>query len=140
MLTPEAVNLPIGGVVLAIVTIFLPSSVGKSSPEFENKTRWEIFMRFDPIGTAIIIPSIICFLLALQWGGLEYSWSSPRVIVTLVCFGVSIIAWFILQIFQGDNATMPRSVIGQRSVIGATIYALCSSASFSAVVYYLPIW
>lgn len=125
---------------LAIVTIFLPSSVGKTSPELDNKTRWEIFLRFDPIGTATIIPSIICLLLALQWGGLEYPWRSLRVIATLVCFGVSIIGWFILQIFQGDNATIPQSIIRQRTVIGATLYALSSSASFSAVVYYLPIW
>lgn len=29
-------------------------------------------MSFDPIGTAVLIPDVICLLLALQWGGTTY--------------------------------------------------------------------
>ncbi|KUJ07065.1 MFS general substrate transporter [Mollisia scopiformis] len=113
------INLPVGGIALAVVTLFLP------------KSSWlDVFKKFDPIGTALFVSSIICLLLALH----------PRVITTLTCFGVSIIAWAVFQYFQGENATIPKSVLSQRSVVGACLYTMFGAASFSAVVYYLPIW
>ena len=141
MLTGDIVNLPVGAVAMVVVTLCLPKSMGESSPDLRSNTWWQIFQRFDPIGTAIFIPSIICLLLALQWGGSQYPWSNPRVIATFVCFGVSFIAWVIFQYFQGEeNATLSSSILNQRSVIGACLYAIFGSASFTAVVYYLPIW
>lgn len=135
------VNLPVGAVAMAVAAFCLPKSMEKGSTELTNKTWWEIFKRFDPIGTAIFIPSIICLLLALQWGGGQYPWSSPRVIATFTIFGVSFIAWAISQYSQPEeNVTLPRSVLNQRSVIGACLYTFFGSASFSCVVFYLPIW
>ncbi|PVH78006.1 MFS general substrate transporter [Cadophora sp. DSE1049] len=110
------------------------------SPDLKSKTSWEIFKKFDPIGTAIFIPSIICLLLALQWGGGQYEWSSPRVIATFVCFGVTFIACVVIQTMLGEDATVPVSILRQRSVIGACSFMMFGSASFTAVVYYLPIW
>ncbi|KAH7305125.1 major facilitator superfamily transporter [Rhexocercosporidium sp. MPI-PUGE-AT-0058] len=134
------INLPIGAVTLVIVSFFLPNSVGRSSSDLKNKTWWQIFEKFDPIGKAIFIPSIICLLLALQWGGGQYAWSSPRVIVTFTCFGVTFIAWVVVQIHFGEDATVPVSILSQRSVIGACWFSMFGSASFTGVVYYLPIW
>lgn len=31
--------------------------------------------QFDPIGTMLFVPSIVCLLLALQWGGSKYHWA-----------------------------------------------------------------
>ncbi|KAG4436093.1 hypothetical protein IFR05_008413 [Cadophora sp. M221] len=134
------INLPIGAVSLAIVSLYLPNTIGRSSPDIKNKTWSQIFKKFDPIGTAIFIPSIICLLLALQWGGGQYAWSSPRVIVTFTCFGVLFIAWVVVQTRLGEDATVPVSILRQRSVIGACLYTIFGTASFSGVVYYLPIW
>ena len=140
MLNYDVVNLPVGAIAMVVVTLCLPKTMGKSSPELRNKTWWQTFQRFDPIGTALFIPSILCLLLALQWGS-QYPWSSPRVIATFVLFGVSFIAWAIFQYTEGEeNATLPRSVLNQRSVIGACLYSIFGSAAFSGIIYYLPIW
>ena len=45
-----------------------------------------------------------------------------------------------LQYVQGDEATVPWNVIKQRTVAGATMYTLLGTASFTIVVFYLPIW
>ncbi|KAN0119374.1 major facilitator superfamily transporter [Hyaloscypha variabilis] len=117
------INLPVGAIAMVVATICLPKSMGKSSPELENKTWWQTFNHFDPIGTALFIPSVICLLLALQWGS-QYPWSSPRVIATFVVFGVTFIAWALFQYTEcEENATLPRSVLNQRSVIGACFYS-----------------
>lgn len=86
------------------------------------------------------MPAIICLVLALQWGGNQYAWSSPRVIATLVVFAVLFVAWIVLQWFQGEEATVPWSVASQRSVFGASVYTLLGAGAFGIVIQYLPLW
>jgi len=45
-------------------------------------------MRFDPIGTAIFVPCVVCILLPLHWGGTTYAWSDARIVTLFVLFGV----------------------------------------------------
>lgn len=83
---------------------------------------------------------MLMVLVALTWGGQVYPWSDGRIIALFVCFGVSIIAWTVLQYFEGENATLSFQVASQRTVACASIYMLLASAAFSVVVYYLPLW
>lgn len=62
-------------------------------------------MRFDPIGTALFVPAIVCMLLALQWGGTTYPWANGRVIALFVLFGILLITFIGVQIWLGNNAT-----------------------------------
>lgn len=137
------INLPLGAVALGAGVYFLPSDIldrSKDADRLKGLTRWQIIQKFDPIGTVILIPSLVCILLALQWGGQKYSWSDGRVIALLVVFGVTIIAWSALQYCEGEDATVPIQVIKQRSVAFAALYTLFSSGAFTILVYYLPIW
>lgn len=97
-------------------------------------------LRFDPIGTAILVPSLVCLLLALEWGSSIYGWSDGRVIALLVVFGVTIIAWIMLQWYEGDEATVPKSVVSQRTVGCAFVYTFAGAIAFTIVTYYLPLW
>ena len=128
-----------GAAVIVFVVIFLPNTIARSDPSLKDQTWWQIFRRFNPVGTAVLLTSIICLLLALQWGGTQ-DWGSARVIATLVVFGVTIIVWGIMQYVQGEEATVPWTVIKQRTVAGATIYTLLGSSSLTIVIFYLPIW
>ena len=72
--------------------------------------------QFDPLGTALFVPSIICLLLALQWGGTTYPWSDGRIIALFVLFGVLLIAFVAVQIWMGESATgnlMPSKLLKQ---------------------------
>lgn len=62
-------------------------------------------LQFDPIGTILFVPAIICLLLALQWGGITYAWSSGTVVALLVVFAVCIVAFVAVQWCMGENAT-----------------------------------
>lgn len=53
--------------------------------------------QLDIPGATLLIGAITCLLLALQWGGTEYSWSNPRVFGCLIGFGIVLIAFIILQ-------------------------------------------
>ncbi|KAF2758755.1 putative efflux pump antibiotic resistance protein [Pseudovirgaria hyperparasitica] len=134
------INLPLGAIAFAVVWFILPAELGKTPESFKGKRWWEVLYRFDPIGTVLFLGSIISLQLAIQWGGLLYPWSDARVIATLVVFGVLFIIWVLVQWREGDNATVPKDVVTQRSVAGAVLYSMISAGAFTIVVYYMPIW
>ena len=136
-----AVNLPLGAATLLVVAIFLPPIGGKKASIKTDSQSWaKVILRFDPIGTLILVPSVISLLLVLQWGGTTYTWSNPIIVGLFVCFGCSFLLWIGIQWWMGDDATIPSKVIKQRTVICATGYMLFGAAAFIIGVYYLPVW
>ncbi|KAI0144375.1 major facilitator superfamily domain-containing protein [Xylariaceae sp. FL1272] len=131
------INLPIGGLALAVIAIFFPEPDRK----IDAAKGWkDTVMSFDPIGTAVLIPDVIVLLLALQWGGTTYPWSDGRIIALLVLFSVLLITWILLQYFQGDRATVPGRIIRPRSIWSACLFSLASGAVLFVAIYYIPIW
>ena len=130
------INLPIGAVSIFIVLFFLHVP----PPRQASLTAKEKFFRMDPLGNLFFAPSIICLLLALQWGGSTYEWSNGRVIALLVLFGVLLILWIIIQGRSGDNATVPARVFLQRSIMAGFTFSNCIGGVMLAFSYYMPIW
>ncbi|KAF5343441.1 hypothetical protein D9758_011823 [Tetrapyrgos nigripes] len=129
------INLPIGGVTLAVIAVFL------ESPRRHNKVDWrEGLRKFDSWGTLVFIPAIVCLLLALQWGGTKYPWKNGRIIALLVIFGILIIVFIGIQIWKQDDATVPPRIFKQRSILASSWFAFCIGGSFFVMVYYIPIW
>jgi hypothetical protein len=100
ILTSNAVNLPVAVVPVTMILLFLPSKLGKSSDELKDLSLFETIKRFDPLGTILLLGTVISLLLALEWGGSRYSWSSGQVVAPLVVFAVTLVAWLVLQYFQ----------------------------------------
>ncbi|TDZ29181.1 Efflux pump roqT [Colletotrichum spinosum] len=132
------INLPIGVVSLAIM-IFVFQKPPR--PDTGNdKTMLEKFLQVDPLGTVALMPAVICLLLAPQWGGTVYAWSNPRVIILLVLFAVLSVAFIVVQVRSGDNATLPITVILQQSVAAACWFSVCTSGADFTLRQYIPIW
>ncbi|KAE8153034.1 major facilitator superfamily domain-containing protein [Aspergillus avenaceus] len=131
------INLPIGGLSIAVIlfVLRLPSKTEYSGTSISSRIK-----QLDLLGASLLIPAIICLLLALQWGGNKYPWDSSRVIGLFVGFGSMIILFAISQFKLGDRATLPPSILRRRSVLAATSYALFFGGSFFLLVYYLPIY
>lgn len=97
--------------------------------------------QLDPVGTLFFLPSIICLLLALQWGGTTHAWSSWRIILLLTVFSVFLVGFVAVQVVtRNTTATIPARIILQRSVIAGSFFTFCTGSSFMIGVYYLPIW
>jgi MFS family permease len=132
------INLPIGFFTAICVFIFLDTKVGHK-PEFDLRLG-EKLKQFDLLGMAAFIPFIVCLLLALQWGGSAFPWSDGRIIALLVLAGVLLIAFAVIEIRQGDKATVPPSVARNRTVWSSALYMFLLFGSYIAIIYYLPIW
>lgn len=132
-----AVNLPIGGATALALLFFLHLPHTSSTSQ---STWFQTISRFDPIGTLLFTPCIVCLLLALQWGGTQYAWSDGRIIALFVVFGILLIAFVAVQFWVGDNGTVPPRIISNRNIACGCFYSVCVGASFFIMVYYVPIW
>ncbi|OAA55530.1 Major facilitator superfamily domain, general substrate transporter [Niveomyces insectorum RCEF 264] len=131
------INLPIGAVsALFFVVSFTTPARSKAKPA----TLSEKFWHGDPLGTALMMAAIVCFILALQWGGQTRSWGSGSVIGLLVAFGVILILFAGWQLWQGERAMMTPRLLRHRYT---WVSALCSfnfAGAYFIVVYFLPIY
>ena len=103
----------------------------------DQETWWQRILRLDLLGTAMLIPAIICLLLALQWGGTEYAWNSSVVIGLFVGSAVMLGIFVGIQIWKGDKGTLPPRLFKSRDMLCAMMFACFFGASFFPLVYYL---
>ncbi|KAK9319424.1 major facilitator superfamily domain-containing protein [Lipomyces orientalis] len=129
-------NLPIGGFSTVIVLLMLHVP----SPKEASTTWKQQAIKLDPLGSLVFLPSIVCLLLALQWGGTQYAWDSGRIIALLVLFGVLFLTFIGIQLWQRENATIPPRIIAQRSIAAGLTCSICVGATMMVFIYYLPIW
>ncbi|KAK4694245.1 MFS transporter, DHA2 family, glioxin efflux transporter, partial [Lecanoromycetidae sp. Uapishka_2] len=132
------INLPLGGAVLLVHIFFL--HIPKENLERKPTTLHEKVVRLDPIGTFFFLPAIICLLLALQWGGIVYSWSNARIIVLLILFGVCFIVFTGVQRWKGENATVPGRIFFNRSILAGASFSFFTGGAMVTLLYFLPVW
>ncbi|KAF4555296.1 Efflux pump roqT-like protein 2 [Elsinoe fawcettii] len=134
------INLPLGLLTAIFIFFFFhPSSTAGGKRPTVNSWK-EYFIIFDIPGLLVLLPTIICLLLALQWGGSKYPWNDGRIIALLVLFGILALCFAAVQWRMGDNATVPARVLRQRTVGASAWFATMLGGSFFALLYYIPVW
>ncbi|KAF2732367.1 major facilitator superfamily transporter [Polyplosphaeria fusca] len=131
------INLPFGALSAAVVAFVLHLPERK---EGEKLSLVQQLKKLDPIGTALFLPSMICLIMALQWGGTAYAWSNWRIVLLLVLFPVLLAGYVAVQMWKPETATMPMRILTQRTVAFGTFYTSTSIASMLVVTYYIPIF
>lgn len=132
------INLPLGVFTMGVIVIFVRDPPG--DPRLKSLPLTEKIILCDLPGNFTIIPSLLCLLLALQWGGQKYAWDSGRIIALLVLFGVLLIAFIVIEIFTPKTRMVPSRVLRNRSIKFSALFASCSSGGMFVAVTYLPLW
>ncbi|EXF73562.1 hypothetical protein CFIO01_02854 [Colletotrichum fioriniae PJ7] len=132
------INLPLGAIT-ALVVFLLVKPTSDAEPK-QPKSIGAFLNSMDPVGTVLLMPFMVCLLLALQWGGTTYAWSNWRIILCLCLFGVLFLAWLGIQYYRGDDATLPLRLIRQRSVASGMVFMLGINGAVFVIVYYVSIW
>ncbi|KAH8763620.1 major facilitator superfamily domain-containing protein [Diaporthe sp. PMI_573] len=132
------INLPIGGVVLAGLAIFLRVPANSSTYRtLPLKTKLD---NMDPLGSMLIMGAACCLLLALQWGGDAKLWSSADVIgclVGAVSIGTLFLCW---QWKRQERALIIPRVFKRRSVWTGSMSLFFLGAQAYAVPFFLSFW
>ncbi|KAJ5942246.1 hypothetical protein N7516_002414 [Penicillium verrucosum] len=119
------INLPLGGPIVIMCLLFLrvPGHI-KPVPA----TWKEIILQLDLPGFSLLLGSLVCFTLALQWGGQTKAWSFGVVIATLVLWIAFTIMFFIVEGLHGSRAMVPLKLLKPRMTWDNALwcYILCS--------------
>ncbi|KAJ5713427.1 uncharacterized protein N7483_010608 [Penicillium malachiteum] len=99
----------------------------------------EKILQMDLGGTLLLLSALVCYVLALQWGGISLPWSDSKVVGTLVGFLILLIVYGIVQWLQKERAAMIGRLF-RRNVIITMIYIDLLAGTFFLLVYYLPIY
>jgi MFS transporter, DHA2 family, glioxin efflux transporter len=129
---------PIGAVAALGVLIYFDSSLNPPQPE--NLTLYAKVKHLDPVGIVLAMAGITCFILALQYGGVNHAWNSSVVIGlfvgTFLLFAV-LVGW---QLYLGDFAMMPPRLWKTRVLPTTSAFGFFYFGSFIVLLYYLPIY
>ncbi|CAH0020484.1 unnamed protein product [Clonostachys rhizophaga] len=131
------INLPFGGFTILAILLVLREP---KRPELDSIALGKKLQSIDFLGTLLLVPAIVCLLLALQWGGSKYSWSNARIIALLVLFGLLSAAFIAFQHWKGEEATLVLRLLASRSVLAASWYGFCNGGAMTLLVYYIPFW
>ncbi|KFY81392.1 hypothetical protein V500_11456 [Pseudogymnoascus sp. VKM F-4518 (FW-2643)] len=131
------INLPIGGVAAVILVVFfkLPDHVKPAEATFREK-----MLQLDPIGIVLILGAVICYVLALQWGGSTLPWNSSEVIGLFVGFALLLIAFGFNEWWLGERAMLPPRLLKNRYIHQGMAYSFTIAGTYFLVLYYLPIY
>ncbi|PQE08163.1 major Facilitator Superfamily protein [Rutstroemia sp. NJR-2017a BVV2] len=128
-------NLPIGGVALVFLFLFLNVHYDKETHLMDR------LKRIDWIGNIIFVLAMVSILIALSWAGSKYPWSSFRILVPLILGLLGLVGFLAYEASPWCvEPTMPLHLFTNRT--STTAYALTflhSIATISAI-YFLPIY
>ncbi|KAF1951800.1 MFS general substrate transporter [Byssothecium circinans] len=129
-------NLPIAGVTMVIMIIFL---------RFRHKeTSWRQAMtRIDWIGNTLFVASLCSLLVGLVFGGTTFPWSSWRVILPIV---LGSLGWMSFHLYEWkpprfcEEPSIPSRIFGNRTSNAALYIDFVSSMLLQWVAFFWPIY
>lgn len=131
-------DIPLGTLVgTGIFFFFHPTNVNATLQALPTPVR---LAKLDGIGTSTFVTSMVCLIMALQWGGIVYPWSSFRIIDFLTIFGLTLIVWVCYQHYKNNNATIPRRLISQRSIAFASLTSFLMGGAMFSIVHYVSVY
>jgi len=126
------INVPIGIVCLILIIIFFKMPKEKGS-------LLEKIKRIDFSGTFSIIGSLVCILLALNWGGQKYPWSSGIIISLLSVGTVLLIIYIIIECKFAKEPITPPELFKYRNITAPCLTSFFNGTAFLTCVNTLPL-
>ncbi|KAJ2910907.1 hypothetical protein GGI21_000396 [Coemansia aciculifera] len=127
------INLPISGVVLIIVILFLrlPQPTG---------SLWEKLKRVDFLGSAVLIGAVVMLLLALTWGGKDFPWVSAKVLCMLIFSIVLLGVFLVIEWKTSADPTVPIPLFRIRNVCLSVLGQFFMGVGMFVPMFFIPIW
>lgn len=90
-------------------------------------------------GAIILMGSVTCLLLALEWGGTTLAWDDSTIIGLFVGAGILMALFLLYQWRFPEHALIPVSLIKRRSIYCSLIYIFFGGAASTIAEYYVSI-
>lgn len=121
------INLPLGGVALIITTLFL------------RLPDRRIDRSLDYLGAALLVGSVSALLLVSEWGGEEYAWGSPTIV--LLCVATLVLGvLFVLQERCAPEPILPLRLFRNPSFRIATSVSVIVGPAVFGIIVFMPLY
>ena len=130
-------NLCIGGLFAPIWIFILPGFDPRGPQTFSSR-----ICEFDYLGAISSIAVIVCLVMAINFGGVLYSWNSGQIIAMFVLAGSIFITFVLQQVFRfGTTAAhrmFPVSFLKNKEALLLFFLMVSCNAGGFILVYYIP--
>ncbi len=123
------VNLPLGVAAFAILLFLFPNI----------RRRHTLRPKIDFLGAITLLAGVVPLLLALSWGGRDYTWDSP-VIIGLMVFGAAMTATFIWIETRASEPIIPLDLFRQPGVATSVIAVALTAVAMFGTVLFIPLF
>jgi len=113
------INIPFCIIAITCIGLFVKIPIPPGT--FKEKVK-----RIDFLGTLFLIPSIVCLLLSLNWGGTTYKWTSPIILSLISAFVVLISCFLFIEYKIAREPIIPFHLYKYKNL------GICSIMSFMA--------
>jgi EmrB/QacA subfamily drug resistance transporter len=122
------INLPLG-----LAALGMTSNVLKRVP-FHPRPH-----KLDIVGAALMMAAAVVLLLALTWGGRNYSWASLEIVGLLMA---SVLLWvlFAFRLAHAAEPFLPLSVLGNAVVRCAALAGACNMGALVGMTIFVPLY
>jgi EmrB/QacA subfamily drug resistance transporter len=121
------VNLPVGGLALAVILVTMPRRPYRQ----EHSIDW--------LGAAILAAGTTALLLGLVWGGNEYPWSSSEVLVALAAGAVLLVAFGVVE-RRVPEPILPFDLFRNQTVASSVACMALVGAAMFGTISYVPLF
>ncbi|KAJ6456089.1 iron permease [Mycena sanguinolenta] len=126
-------NIPICGLTMGLVFLFLnlPCPPG----DFSTKIK-----KIDPVENLLIVASMTSLTIGLTWGGIQYAWSSPRILASLILgfLGLAAFLWYEFKV--ATNPIVPPELLSTRTALSGFIQTSSLFIVLTCILYYMPVY
>ncbi|KAI6352078.1 hypothetical protein MCOR25_009567 [Pyricularia grisea] len=131
------INIPIGAVSILVVIFFVHINRDNNP---QRKSLINRIRDIDLYGIAVLFPALVCFIMAIQWGGTEFAWNSPQIIGLFVATAVLCAIFVWVEVRMGDDGMLPPRLFKNRDTVLAFAFSVSFSSAFIPLIVYIAIY
>jgi EmrB/QacA subfamily drug resistance transporter len=121
------INLPLGGVALAVLASGMPRIRPDNPPKIDYR------------GLVLLCSTTVPLLLAFSWAGGRYEWVSPQVIGFLIWAGVAL-ALFTYVELRTEEPILPMHLFKNRTFTVSALVTLITGFAMMGSLFYIPLF
>lgn len=135
-------NLCVGGLFAPVYLFLLP---GFDPRGFDPKGAQKLadrFKEFDYVGAVLSVATLVCIIMATNFGGTLYAWDNGRIITLFVLTGVFAVAFAVQQTFnlftKESDRMFPVQFLKMKEPVLLFISMAAANAGGFIAIYYIP--
>jgi len=122
------VNVPLGVIVILLFIFFFP-----------NIRSDNLKHSIDYAGGVLLILAVVPLMLALSWGGVEYSWGSSQIIGMFVFSAVALVIFLFLE-RRSREPIIPLSIFKSGIVAISSLMMFLTAAGMFGTIIFIPLF